>query len=630
MRATFRPTPFLAIAAVIFACGVLFIPPAGVQAEPKPGTYWNVDDVRAGMKGQGRTVMRGTKIETFDAEVLGVLKNTSPGRDLVLCRLSGLNLEKTGVIAGMSGSPVYLDNKLLGAVAYAWPFGKEPIAGVTPFSQMHGFVEAYERRDVAEQAKPVRVGLNNPLQIEGREFNTVTVSEGYDEATATAADGLWMMPLRTPLCASGFTPHSLAMLRDQCRTAGLLPMQSGAATSIIADQEQNTPLQPGSPLAVALVQGDFDLSGIGTVTHIEGSRVYGWGHPFYGLGGCELPLMTGYIHTIYPRQSVSFKMGSPLKTVGVINADVSTCIAGWLGRTPDLIPMRMTVHDCPGDNTKTFNVQIVRQRSLVPALVFASLINSIDMQGELPDELTADLTARVEVEGHAPLVIKDTYSGPLYTGGRAPPALYAPVANLVNLLMYNSYKPIRINRIDCETRIRTQRRTADIDAVELNSETYEPGDTIKATVFLRPFKGLRQRLPVCLKLPADLPEGSYTATVCDDLTNARLEIRDDPTLSTPHTLSQLFNSLQVQTAAKRTNLVVRIPINAVGVAVGGTSLPNLPPSMVQILGGSRRTGAQPVAGALVARQNTGWVVQGNESVRFTVTKNKRIEKEAEN
>jgi hypothetical protein len=251
------------------------------------------------------------------------------------------------------------------------------------------------------------------------------------------------------------------------------------------------------------------------------------------------------------------------------------------------------------------------------------LVNSIDMQGDLPDELTADFTARVEVESHAPLVIKDTYSGPLYTGGRAPPALYTPVANLVNLLMYNSYKPIRIERIECETRIRPQRCTAEIEAVELDSESYEPGDTIKATVFLRPFKGLPQRLPVSLKLPADLPEGNYTATVCDDLANARFELRDNPTLSTPHTLGQLFDSLKVQTAAKRTNLVVRIPINAVGVALGGTSLPNLPPSMVEILGSSRRTGAQPVAGAIVARRNTKWVVQGTDSVRFTVTKNKK-------
>src|SRR5262249_44125762 len=142
--------------------------PAPVLAGPRPDSYWNVDDVRLGMKGQGRTVMHGTKIEPFDAEVLGVLKNTSPGRDMVLCRLSGLNLDKTGVIAGMSGSPVYIEGKLLGAVAYAWAFGKEPIAGITPFSQMHAFVEAYERRDLAQQAKPTRLGLGTTLRLGGR------------------------------------------------------------------------------------------------------------------------------------------------------------------------------------------------------------------------------------------------------------------------------------------------------------------------------------------------------------------------------------------------------------------------------------------------------------------------------
>src|SRR5262249_10126243 len=139
-----------------------FLPPAA-WAGPKAETYWNVADVRPGMKGFGRTVMKGTKVEKFDAEVLGVLRNTSPGRDLVLCRLSGLNLDYSGVIAGMSGSPVYLDGKLLGAVAYAWSFGKDPIAGVTPFSQMHGFVEAFERRDLSEPRPPARVGLGTPL-----------------------------------------------------------------------------------------------------------------------------------------------------------------------------------------------------------------------------------------------------------------------------------------------------------------------------------------------------------------------------------------------------------------------------------------------------------------------------------
>jgi hypothetical protein len=624
MKATRCSVLLLILVSLVPACGVLFLPIASADAAPKPDTYWNVDEIRTGMKGYGRTVMKGTKVETFDALVLGVLKNTSPGRDMVLCRLSGLNLEKTGVIAGMSGSPVYIDGKLLGAVAYAWPFGKEPIAGVTPFSQMHGYVAAFEQRDRLDQAKPARVGLKAPVQVEGRSFDTVTVSEDFDDAQPAAADGLWMMPLRTPLAASGFTAHSLSLLRSRCRSAGLVPMQGGAASARVAEQEKNTPLEPGGPLAVAMITGDFDLSGIGTVTHIEGNRVYGWGHPYFGSGSCEYPLMTGYIHTIYPRQSVSFKMGSPLRTVGVINADVSTCIAGWLDRKPDLIPLRMTVSCGADEAAKVFNCQVVRQRSLLPTLVYTALTNSVDMEGELPEELTADLECRIEVEGHEPVVIKDLYSGSGYSGGRAPQNLYNQIAHVISLLAYNSYKPIRINRVECATKIRTGRRTADIEAVELDSEAYSPGDTLRATVFLHPYKGPRQRVPLNLKLPVDLPEGTYTATVCDDLSNARSELRDNPTLNYPHDLDQVFESLHVQTSAKHTNLVVRVPINAVGVVLDGKPLPDLPPSMVQILGNSRRTGAQTMGGALVSRQATPYVVQGSESVRFTVTKNKRV------
>jgi hypothetical protein len=623
MSATTRLLPRRLTVAALVGLAMLPLVLSPAPAGPKPESYWQVDDVHPGMKGQGRTVMKGTKIETFDAEVLGVLKNTSPGRDMVLCRLSGLDLDKTGVIAGMSGSPVYIDGKLLGAVAYAWAFGKEPIAGVTPFSQMHTYVESYERRDLVEKNQPSRVGLRQPVTVEGLRFDTVTVAQDFDDPQPAAADGLWMVPLRTPLVASGITAHSLGLLQQRFRHQGWLPMQGGGAGKI-SESDRNTPLQPGGPLAVALITGDFDLSGIGTVTHIEGDRVYGWGHPFLSLGHCEFPLMTGYIHTIYPRQSISFKMGSPLKTVGVINADVSTGIAGWLDRKTDLLPIRMKVAREPSATTKTFNVEVVRQRSLLASLVYTALTNSVDMEGDLPEELTAELTARIEVEDREPVVIKDTFSGSSYSGGRAPQALYNQIAGVVNLLSYNSYKPVRIQRIECETKIHPGRRTADIEAVELDSETYSPGETLRATVFVRPYNGLRQRLPVSLKLPADLPEGTYTAYVCDDLTSSRQELRDNPNLNNPQTLDQVFAALKVQTAVKRTNLVLRVPITAVGVALDGKSLPNLPPSMVQILGTSRRTGAQTMGGALVSHRNTHWVVQGSESVRFTVTKNKKV------
>ncbi len=594
-------------------------------AAPKPDSYWQVDDVRPGMKGQGRTVLKGTRVETFEAEVLGVLRNTSPGRDMVLCRLSGLNLERTGVIAGMSGSPIYIDGKLLGAVAYAWPFGKEPIAGVTPFCQMHQYVEAYERRDLAGQhSRPSRVGLRNPLTIAGRDFDTVTVSHDFGDPEPTAADGLWMVPLRTPVSATGFSARSLRLLGDRLRGSGMVPVQGGGVSSKVAEQARNVDLEPGGPLAVALVSGDFDLSGIGTVTHIEGQRVYGWGHPFMGLGTCDFPLMTGYIHTVYPRQTVSFKMGSPLRTVGVINADVSTCIAGWLGREPDMMPVRTTVRREPDGAIETFQVQVVRQRSLISPLVYTVLTNSVDMEGELPEELTAELEARIEIEGRAPIVLHDTFDGASYSGGRAPQALYSPIASVVGLLTYNSYGPVRIKRIDCETHIQPGRRSAEIEAIELDSETYAPGETVRANVFLRPYKGARQRLPITLRLPADLAEGNYTAMVCDDVINARKQLQDNPNLNNPQSLAQVFQALEVQTAARRTNLVLRVPVRAVGVALDGKSLPSLPPSMVEILGNSRRTGAQTVAGSLVARAATPWVIQGMETARFTVTKNKQV------
>jgi hypothetical protein len=608
-------------------------PPA--QAGPKAELYWNVDDVRAGMTGVGRTVMKGTKVEEFKAEVLGVLKNTSPGRDMVVCRLSGLDLEKTGVIAGMSGSPVYIDGKLLGAVAYAWAYGKEPIAGITPFSQMHGFVEAYERRDLTEQTKPTRVGLKEPLRIGNSVFGSVTVSQGFGDTPPNTpprgsgsepSDGMWMVPLRTPLAATGFTPHVLKLLGERCGTdSGLLPVQSGGASGKVQDEEKDTALEPGGSLAVALISGDFDLSGIGTVTHIEGDRVYGWGHPFMSLGSCEFPLMTGYVHAIYPRQTVSFKMGSPLRTVGVINADVSTGIAGWLNRKPDLLPVRTSVSLGERNPSRTFNVQIARQRSLLATLVFTALTNAVDMEGELPEEMTAELHARIELEDQPPLIIKDTFSG--FSGGRAPAALYGQVAAAVNLLTFSPFQPVRIKSIECDTHIMPGRRSADVEAIELDSEVYAPGDTLKARVFLRPYKGDLRRVTASLKLPADLPEGNYTVTACDDLTNVRQTIRDNPTLNNPQDVQHVLEAVRTQMAARRTCLVLRVPTGPAGVAMSGKALPNLPASMVTILANQRRTGAQTVGSALSAQQPTDWVIQGSDSARFTVSRTSRVTKD---
>jgi hypothetical protein len=600
------------------------VPP--MPALPKPETYWSVDDVKAGMKGQGKSVIKGVKVENFDAEVIGVLKNSSPGRDLILCRLSGMNLDKTGVVAGMSGSPIYVQGKLLGAVAYAWAFGKEPIAGVTPFSQMVRFAAAHERREVAKgKNKPARIGLAKPILVDGREYQDVTIADDYRDPQPAAADGIWMIPLKTPVMTTGMSPRSLAALREQFQQCGLVPMQGGAVSSNIPAEERNISLAPGSALCIAMITGDFDMSGIGTVTHIEGKRVYGFGHPFMGLGGCDLPLMTGYTHAIFPRLSISFKMGSPMRTVGVINADTSTCIAGWLDRQPDMLPLTSTLLREPEGKAQTYQVKIARLRGMIGPLVQAALANSVDMEGNFPEEMSARIKARIEIDGHEPLILDDWFAGPMFVGDRAAQMLYAPLGLLVQQLGANQFETLRCKSIDCTTEVQPGRRTADIETSELASDTLAPGETLKAVVTLRPFKGQRQRIALEVKLPTDLPEGNYTALIGDDLNNARMELRDNPHLAMPQNIEHQFQMLRLQLSAKRTNLVMRVPLSSgAGVAMGGKTLPNLPPSMVQILSSSKRTNTQTIQTALVARSETSWVVQGADTLRFQVTKNKRL------
>jgi hypothetical protein len=401
-------------------------------------------------------------------------------------------------------------------------------------------------------------------------------------------------------------------------------MQGGGVAANIPAEERNIALAPGSAVSVALITGDFDMSAIGTVTHIEGKRVYGFGHPFMGVGGCDLPMMTGYTHTIFPRLTLSFKMGSPLKTVGVIHADTSTCIAGTLDRYADLLPVSSTVLREPEGKAHTYNVKVVRLRPMLGQLVHMSLANCVDMEGNFPEEMSARLKARVEIDGHEPLILDDWFAGNMLVGDRAPQLLYAPLSMMLQQLSGNSFETLRIKSVECTTEVQAGRKVADIEMTELENDTLAPGETLKAIVTLRPFKGPKERVTLELKLPVDLPDGAYTALIGDDLNNARMDLRDNPHLASPQTLDNLFRNLRLQLNAKRTNLVLRVPLTGgTGVATGGKTLPNLPPSMVQILSSSKRTNTQTIQSALVARSLTNWVIQGADTLRFQVTKNRR-------
>lgn len=621
MQATIVITRFW-IRSLAVVVGLLALTTAAFAGEPDPATYWDVKDVRPGMKGVGQTVMVGTELEEFRAEVLGVLRDVSPGRDMILCRLSGCNLEHAGIIQGMSGSPIYIDGKLLGAVAYAWEFAKDPIAGVTPFSQMVEYARSNDRR-IAAEAHDARLALSPQASLMLRP--EVGVETGVPITSTSAvpvvAGGLGgMVPITTPMAATGFSARALAALEASFRPLGMAPMAGGGVFEEILEREGGKPLRPGSPLSVAMVTGDFDLSAIGTVTHVEGNRVYGFGHPMFGLGACEFPMMTGYIHTVYPRASVSMKMGSPLKTVGVLDTDVSTGIAGTLGREPDLMPMRVKVRPGRFAEPKIYNVQIVRHRKLLPSLVLSVLTNAIDTEGDLPDELTARLIATIDIEGRDPITLRDTVSGPKFTGPLGPASLFGPVSSLTGLLMQNEFAPVRIKSITCDVEIEAGRTTASIDSLRLVSDRVEPGETLQVQVGLQPFKGVRETLTVEVPLPADLAEGSYEVVVADAGQSLRRRISAAPHRSRPRDLDALIDFLTLQAELTRSTLFVHVPMPQRGLAVQGQALPNLPGSTRAVFTSGRRTNPPTIREDLIQTTETRWVVEGSETLKFTVVK----------
>ena len=610
----------LAVAAVLYNSCVS-------AGEPDPKSYWDVTQIRPGMKGVGRTVMVGTKLEEFGAEVLGVMRDVSPGRDMVLCRLTGCNLEHAGIIQGMSGSPIYIDGKLLGAVAFAWEFAKDPIAGVTPFSQMCQYVRSNDRR-IAAESKALADGkfhaasFTVPPLIDGLTADEPagSPSELSQPITVSGGGTAGMTPIVTPLAASGFGPRALSLLSDRLRPLGMAPMSGGAAPERVVREEGDRPLVPGSPLSIAMVTGDFDLSGIGTVTHVEGDRVYGFGHPMFSLGACEFPMMTGYIHTVYPRASVSMKMGSPLKVVGVIDTDVSTSVAGRLGCKPDMLPLAVRVKTSQFADSHTYRVQMVREPALLPNLIMSVLINAIDTEGNLPEELTAQLSATVRIKGHEPITMSDTFSGPRYTGQMGAAALFSPLASMVNILVRNSMAPVRIESIDCDVQIEPGRKVAQIETVRLLSDTVEPGHDLKAIVTLKPFKGARETVEVSIPIADDFPEGQVEAVFCDAANSIRRKLRNEPAVLEPRDLDGLIRTLRVQTEPKRTAVYAHVPSPERGLSVQGQPLPNLPGSVRAVFASKREGPTAPIRTDITRVAATHWVVEGMQTLRFTVVK----------
>ncbi len=573
-----------------------------------------LDQVKPGMKGVGRTVFAGSKIETFDVEIIGVLENAvAPKHSMVMAKLSGGPLANTGVIAGMSGSPVYIDGKLLGAVAYGFPFSKETIAGITPAGDMIAATATGAPRSAATRLSfptqpPTREGLFNPQvfrQVLAQRLAAVPLASGVASRT--------MAPLALPLNFAGFDNAAFGELRSLFADAGFAPVLGGSSSSS-ASAEPLPPLEPGSPVGVSLVEGDVDLSATGTVTFLDGDRVYAFGHPFYNLGPTQFPMKKAYVFGVFPSVYQSWKIANARELIGTLDQDRTTAVAGRLGPAPRMIPVKVQLSTGRGE-VREFSFRMVDDELFSPLLAYASLFSVLQSNERAMGTSTMKVVADISFSGGRKVHLEDLYT-------EEQPALHSAtlVAAPLAYILSNNFETVDVESVNVKIASEEKIQSAMIERAWIEAEgPVRPGATLPVRILLRSYRGDNIATTMPLKIPDNTRDGTYQVLVADSTTLDLLDQRDPRKAFTPRNLDQLLRAINSFRPSSR--IYARLSRAGEGAFVSGEYLPSLPPSVLAVLRGAERgAGDMPLRSMTLAEQqlDTDLAVSGSRTLSVTV------------
>lgn len=462
----------------------------------KAQNFFPLKDVRAGMHGVGRTVFKGNRIEDFQVEILGVLQNAGPKQSIILARLSGGPLAEAGVIQGMSGSPVYIDGRLLGAVALGFAFSKEPIAGIQPIEQM---IEESSFKKAAAS----RSGDAGPL------LGSILVgASSADAATQLFSGGL--SQILTPLAVSGLSPRALQTFAPAFRKLGF-ETEQGVSGGSPTSPEISGSVVPGSMISVQLLSGDMSISADGTVTYVDGKRIYAFGHQFLNGGSTDLPFAKSEVITVLSTLNTSFKLSMPKQWVGTILSDRNTAIEGEIGRPAHTIPVTITVRSA-STGSHVYHVRVVNDRLLTPFVTQTALFSSLDSTERSVGAATLQLTERVVFEsGRPPLELHDTFVSD--SGLSQQVALNAVVS--LSFLLSSGYSDLKIKEMSFDLQPIETKRQVYITQAWTSTHVVRPGDPVQLTVALAGENGTQLTRTVTYHVPIGAPVGTLNFTVSD-------------------------------------------------------------------------------------------------------------------
>lgn len=536
-------------------------------------------DVKPGMRGTGKTVFQGNKVEEFQVEILGVLENLGPKQSVILGRLSGGPLERTGVMQGMSGSPVYVDGKLLGAVALTFAFSREPIAGIRPIEEM---LEVQPMPGAPEQRAwaPIR----DPLHL-------LTKPE---EVLAGASR---LIEIGTPLSMGGFTRNTVEHFAPRLRTYGLEPAQGfsggGTPTQGFGDPKL---IEPGSMISVQLLAGDMSIGAEGTVTHVDGNSIFGFGHRFLSVGPTEMPFARAEVIALLPNTATSFKISASREWMGSITQDRSVGIAGFLGKRAQMVPFNITVADRDSTRPRTldYKMHMINDRVLAPLLVQMALYSAIDASERTLGTASFRVKGRIEFDGPLPAIDLDN----AYTGDYNVP-MQASLGTAIPLayVMQSGFEALKLKQVRVEVESFYRKKQFQIDQLWASAREARPGETIEVTAVLAGENGVELTRKARYTVPVGAPSGPLNFTVADAAT-ANLNEYQQMFTSAPRTPAQLvafINGLRGNDKA-----YLRVWRNDAAYAVQGQDLPSPPPSVSMILSKTQTS----LASAALARGST--------------------------
>jgi len=626
-----------AIATLGLACRpTLAASHTALYSAPRYDDILPVSQIKPGMMGYGLTVFRGTKIEKFGVTIVDVVKNAGgPSHDLILVRLSGgpITQRQAFLIQGMSGSPVYVNGKVIGAFSQGEALAKEPLGYVTPIEDM---LEAWDPKlsdssqaslSVPGNGKPRTIALSTPIHL-GNRTVTKLVSN---------------VPLKSPLHSTGDTavlhPCSTLMsfptlskpMRDKLQAA-LDPynvqLAQDGPVAIRKPGFKGAPIVPGAMFAMMLVTGDLSAGATGTVTYRRGDRILGFGHPFMGIGPLSTALTSAYVYDIMPLLNVSHKIWSPGPIVGSSAQDRNYSVSGVLHKPPKTIPVTVDVQDLSTNRGRTYHVQVVTHPNLYAAMVSGTVGAAVADVRSIPGAAMAQVTTTVDTEDFG----KITRTNTVYDARGIDNAATADLDDLLGIFTSNPFYPVVIKSADVKVEIESGRKTAQVERIFLKEGKFEPGETAEVGLVIKPYKQPAFTKTVRVQIPANTPTGRYVLQVRGGAVGGGISLggiilrpqsSGGAEQAPPVSIRQMVTRYGER--EKNNDIVVRLLLPSTAVNVEGERLSNLPPSLDAIMRSAKSSGVRLERDEVKVVQPTDWVISGQQLLTINVQRHDSLE-----